>query len=83
MSYQNPEMDRLIDSARFTSEATRYESDVKGFIAKAFDDVPRIPLFQSNLDVALKPRVKGYQYWFHRQLDFRQLELESPEVATK
>lgn len=83
MSYQNPEMDRFIDSARFTEDASRYEADIKGFIGKAFDDVPRIPLFQSNLDVALKPEVTGYQYWFHRQLDFRQLAVEHAKVAAK
>lgn len=83
MSYRSFEMDRFIDSARFTEDAARYESDVKGFIAKAFEDVPRIPLFQSNLDVAMKPAISGYQYWFHRQLDFRQLIVKGSGAAAK
>lgn len=73
MSYQNAEMDKYIDAARFAATPKIYEENVKGFIAKAFVDTPRIPLFQSNLDVALRPDVQGYQYWFHRQLDYRQL----------
>lgn len=83
MSYQNSDMDRFIDSARFTEDEAAYERDVKGFIAKAFDDVPRIPLFQSNLDVAMKPAISGYQYWFHRQLDFRQLTVKGAPAAAK
>lgn len=73
MSYQNPEMDKYIDAARFSSDQSDYAANVKGFIGKAFADAPRIPLFQSNLDVATRPDVHGYQYWFHRQLDYRQL----------
>ena len=28
---------------------------------------------QPSLDVAMQKSVTGYQYWFHRQLDFRTL----------
>lgn len=73
MSYQNPSMDAPIERARFSEEPAEYASAVKQFISTAFTDVPRIPLFQSNVDVAMKPSVKGYQYWFHRQIDFRQI----------
>ncbi|WP_373086929.1 ABC transporter substrate-binding protein [Zhongshania sp.] len=73
MSYQNPEMDAYIDAARFAPDQASYIENVKGFIGKAFADVPRIPLFQSNLDVATRLDIQGYQYWFHRQLDYRQL----------
>ena len=34
---------------------------------------PRILLFQPYLDVAMQKNVTGYRYWFHRQLDYRQL----------
>jgi peptide/nickel transport system substrate-binding protein len=73
MSYQNPEMDKLIDVARFTTDPDAYDKLVRGFLAIAFEEVPRIPLNQPYLDVAMQKRVTGYQYWFHRQLDFRQL----------
>ncbi len=74
MSYQNPEMDKLIDAARFEADRKKYEADVQGFINKAFDEVPRIPLAQPNMDVAMQKSVKGYTYWFHLQPDYRDLE---------
>ncbi len=73
MSYQNAAMDTLIDKARFTTEAALYQDLVRDFIAIAFDEVPRIALNQPYLDVAMQKNIAGYQYWFHRQLDFRQL----------
>jgi peptide/nickel transport system substrate-binding protein len=73
MSYQNPAMDKLIDAARFEPDPAKYQEDVERFITLAFDDVPRIPLFQPSLDVAMRKNVTGYRYWFHRQLDYRQL----------
>jgi ABC-type transport system substrate-binding protein len=73
MSYQNAAMDKLIDEARFTSDAARYQELVRGFIGLAFDEVPRVALNQPYLDVAMQKNISGYQYWFHRQLDYRQL----------
>jgi peptide/nickel transport system substrate-binding protein len=72
MSYKNPKMDALIDKARFTTGA-EYEAAVKGFIDIAFEEVPRIPIYQPLLNVAMQKNVTGYRYWFHRQLDYRQL----------
>jgi peptide/nickel transport system substrate-binding protein len=73
MAYQNAEMDKLIDAARFESDPAKYQALVKGFVKMSFTDVPRIPLFQPYLDVAMQKSIVGYQYWFHRQLDFRQI----------
>jgi peptide/nickel transport system substrate-binding protein len=66
-------MDQLIDAARFTTDTARYQEVVRGFVAIAFAEVPRVPLNQPYLDVAMQKNISGYQYWFHRQLDFRQL----------
>ena len=44
-----------------------------GSIEIAFAETPRILLFQPYLDVAMQKNVTGYRYWFHRQLDYRQL----------
>jgi peptide/nickel transport system substrate-binding protein len=74
MSYQNPEMDKLIDAARFETDPKKYTADVHGFINMAFDEVPRIPLAQPNMDVAMQKSIKGYTYWFHLQPDYRDLE---------
>ncbi|MDB5508072.1 MAG: transporter substrate-binding protein [Hyphomicrobiales bacterium] len=76
MSYQNPEMDRLIAAARTSAaagEMATYEQSVRGFVDLAYADVPRIPLFQPYVNVAMQKNVGGYQYWFHRRLDYRAL----------
>jgi len=71
MNYQNPAVDKLIETARFTADPEEYSKAVCGFVQIVFDEVPRIPLFQYYLDVAFQPNVKGYKYWFHTQLDYR------------
>jgi peptide/nickel transport system substrate-binding protein len=73
MSYQNSAMDKLIDAARFEEDPKKYKEETEGFISLAFADVPRIPLFDPFLDVAMQNNVTGYQYWFHRRLDYRPL----------
>ena len=74
MSYKNPEMDKLIAAARNSAaigDKPTYESSVKGFVDLAFEDVPRIPLFQPYSNIAMQKNVDGYAYWFHRRLDYR------------
>src|SRR6266700_1576876 len=52
-------------------DKTTYDTDVKGFIDLAFTDMPRIPLYQPYVNVAMQKNVSGYEYWFHRRLDYR------------
>ncbi len=73
MSYQNPKLDKVITNARFAESKPLYDSFVKEMIQIAYDEVPRIPLFQPTMDVAMQKDVMGYQYWFHLQPDYRQL----------
>jgi peptide/nickel transport system substrate-binding protein len=76
MSYQDKDMDALIDTARKAAaegDMAAYEKSVRGFVEKSFTEVPRIPLFQPTLGVALQKNISGYRYWFHRQLDYRSL----------
>jgi len=76
MSYQSKDMDGLIDAAgaaASTGDLASYERDVKGFVDLAYADVPRVPLFQPYSNVAMQKNVSGYQYWFHRRLDYRTL----------
>jgi peptide/nickel transport system substrate-binding protein len=73
MSYQNPKLDKLIDNARFAESKTLYDAFVKDMIQVAYDEVPRIPIFQPTMDVAMQKDVQGYMYWFHLQPDYRQL----------
>ena len=74
MSYQNAEMDKLIDAARFETDPDEVpERSSRASSTCPSTEVPRIPLFQPYLDVAMQKSIVGYQYWFHRQLDFRQI----------
>jgi peptide/nickel transport system substrate-binding protein len=73
MSYQNPKLDKIITNARFAENKLIYDGSVKEMIQLAYDEVPRVPLFQPTMDVAMQKDVQGYQYWFHLQPDYRQL----------
>jgi peptide/nickel transport system substrate-binding protein len=76
MSYQSKEMDGFIDgavAAAAEGDKGAYEKDVKAFVELAFADMPRIPLYQPFVNVAMQKNVSGYQYWFHRRLDYRSL----------
>src|SRR6186713_1601945 len=74
MSYKSSDMDKMIDGARTaaaTGDTAAYDKDVKGFVDLAYADVPRIPLYQPFVNVAMQKNISGYQYWFHRRLDYR------------
>ncbi|MBR1360984.1 ABC transporter substrate-binding protein [Bradyrhizobium ottawaense] len=71
-SYQNKEMDVLIDKARFTADTAEYDQAVQDFIALCIRDVPVVPLNQPIHDVAMQKAVTGYEFWFHREPDYRQ-----------
>jgi len=76
MSYKSPEMDKFIDGAREAAangDTATYDRDVKGFVDLAYADIPRIPLYQPFVNVAMQKNISGYQYWFHRRLDYRAL----------
>jgi peptide/nickel transport system substrate-binding protein len=74
MSYQSKAMDGYVDgavTAAAEGDKPGYDKDVKGFVDTAFADMPRIPLFQPYSNVAMQKNITGYQYWFHRRLDYR------------
>ena len=76
MSYQSKTMDGFIDgavTAAATGDKATYDTDVKGFVDTAYADMPRVPLYQPYVNVAMQKNVSGYAYWFHRQLDYRTL----------
>jgi peptide/nickel transport system substrate-binding protein len=76
MSYQSKAMDGFIDGAVIaaaTGDTATYDTDVKGFVDTAYTDIPRLPLYQPYVNVAMQKNVSGYAYWFHRRLDYRTL----------
>ena len=77
MDYQSSVIDGFIDGARAAAangDSATYDMDVKGFVGLAFTDMPRIPLYQPYVNVAMQKNISGYQYWFHRRLDYRSFE---------
>ncbi len=73
MSYKNPVLDKLITNARFAESKAIYDGEVKAMLKLAYEEVPRIPLFQPLQDVAMQKNVQGYMYWFHLEPDYRQI----------
>ncbi len=77
VNYDDAEMAKLVEETLHTaSDDPQYAPKIKRMIAKAFDEVPRIPLWQPFLDSAIRKDVAGYSSWYHRQPDFRMLQLK-------
>ena len=76
MSYQSKVTDAFIDgavTAAANGDKATYDKDVKGFVDQVYADMPRVPLYQPYVNVAMQKNVSGYAYWFHRRLDYRTL----------
>ncbi len=72
-NYANPEVERLVDETlHMPMDDPAYAPKIKRLFEIAFEDLPRIPLWQPALNVATNGAT-GYEYWFHRQLDARGL----------
>ena len=72
-SWANAEIDELTKKAQFEQEPKAYDAQAKRMIALAAEEVPLILLWQPNQDALMAPAIEGYTYWFHRQVDFRDL----------
>ncbi|WP_323766330.1 ABC transporter substrate-binding protein [Marinovum sp.] len=72
-NYLNNEVETLVDETLHMSmEAPEYAPKIKRLFEIAFEDLPRIPLWQPALNVAMNG-ASDYEFWFHRQLDVRPL----------
>ena len=72
-NYRNEEIEKLVDETLYIPvDDPTWAPKIKRMIEIAFEDLPRIPLWQPALNVAANG-AEGYQYWFHRQLDARGL----------
>ena len=73
-NYKNSNLEKLVDDTmHMSTDNSQYEINVKEMISIAFEEVPRIPLYQPFLDSAMQKNVNGYASWFHRQLDCRSI----------
>lgn len=70
-NYRNEEIEKLTPFALHKPvDDPEYAPAIKKMIEIAWDEVPRIALFQPALNVGTTG-MTGYEYWFHRQLDAR------------
>lgn len=75
-NYRNEEIAKLVDDTLFMAmDDPEYAPKIRRMIEIAFADVPRIPLYQPTLNVAMQPDINGYEFWYHRQLDNRPLRV--------
>ena len=73
-NYRNDEIEKLTaQTLHLPVEHPDYAPKIKRMIEIAWDEVPRIALWQPALNVATQ-NLSGYEYWFHRQLDARGLK---------
>ena len=75
-NYDDPTVKQLVaETLHMEKSDPSYEPKIKQLIQKAFDDVPRIALWQPTLESAMSPKMQGYEFWFHRQVDARSLKI--------
>lgn len=74
-NYANPEVERLTNQTlHMAMDDPEYAPKIRRMFEIVFEDLPRIPLWQPALNVA-NNQTEGYEFWFHRQLDIRPLQL--------
>ena len=75
-NYDDPTVKRLVEeSLHMEQNDPAYAPKILELVQKAFDDLPRIPLWQPTLESAMSPKLNGYTFWYHRQVDARSLKL--------
>jgi peptide/nickel transport system substrate-binding protein len=76
-SWTNETVAELGAKARYERDPAQYEAMSKQMIAEYLREMPLILLWQANQDAVMAPSIEGYTYWFHRQVDFRDLSRKS------
>lgn len=71
--YKNAELDALVQAARFETDAAKYDAACKRMITIIAQEMPTLMLWQPNQDAVMAPGIEGFTYWFHRQVDYRDL----------
>ncbi|MEM8572777.1 MAG: ABC transporter substrate-binding protein [Pseudomonadota bacterium] len=76
-NYRNEEVETLVaETLHLPMDDPQYAPNVQRLFAIAIEDLPRIPLYQPALNVAMNG-AGGYEFWFHRQLDARSLNRDT------
>jgi len=72
-SWSNSDVDSLIANAQFEPDQAKYKSMAIDLIALFAKESPMIMLWQPNQDAVMAPDVSGFTYWYHRQVDYRNM----------
>lgn len=72
--WNNPEIAALVQQARFETDPAKYDAAVMRMINLAAENVPMAMVWQSSHDAVMAKDISGYTYWFHRQVDYRDLK---------
>ena len=70
-NYRNEEIEELTNATlHMPMDDPEYAPKIMRRFEIVLDELPRIPLYQPALNVAMNG-AEGYEFWFHRQLDVR------------
>lgn len=72
--YDSKEINDMVQSLRFESDAKRYEEGCRRIIEISAQDTPMIFLWQPTLDVVMNAELDGFVYYPHRQIDYRDIK---------
>ena len=72
-NFQDEELDELVNAARWETDHARYDEAIRKAIGIVFDKVPIVLLWLPSFEAALQPRLDGFTYYIHGQVDFRTL----------
>jgi peptide/nickel transport system substrate-binding protein len=75
-NWTNREIVELAAKARFEPDKAAYDTLARKMIALEAAELPVIPLWQANQEAVMAKSIGGYTYWYHRQIDFRELVRE-------
>jgi peptide/nickel transport system substrate-binding protein len=72
-SWNDARITELAGKARYELDPAKYENLSKEMIEEYVKEMPLVLLWQANQDAVMVPNLEGYTYWFHRQVDVRDL----------
>jgi peptide/nickel transport system substrate-binding protein len=72
-SLNDKALEDLAQTARFTADKAKYDAMAKQLVSMVAAEVPEAFLWQPNQDAVTVPSIQGYTYWFHRQVDYRDM----------
>ena len=72
-SWNEPKIPALTNEARYATDPAQYQAIAKQLITLEAQEAPMILLWQPNQDAVMAANIDGYTYWYHRQVDYRDL----------